>query len=97
MPAKPALSEPKVDSALGQKLRVESLERFAPRPGAPNTLIGGLLAACLGDTPIRIGPPDVIAMGAPTVLFCERPAARMGDTTAHGGTIVLGFPTVLVG
>lgn len=26
-----------------------------------------------------------------------RPAARMGDLTAHGGTIVLGLPTVLIG
>ena len=25
------------------------------------------------------------------------PAARLGDTTAHGGTIVVGFPTVLIG
>jgi uncharacterized Zn-binding protein involved in type VI secretion len=26
-----------------------------------------------------------------------QPAARLGDMTAHGGTIVLGFPTVLIG
>ena len=26
-----------------------------------------------------------------------KPAARMGDQTAHGGTIVLGNPTVLIG
>jgi uncharacterized Zn-binding protein involved in type VI secretion len=26
-----------------------------------------------------------------------RPAARMGDQTAHGGVIVLGLPTVLIG
>ncbi len=25
------------------------------------------------------------------------PAARMGDSTAHGGTIVIGAPTVLIG
>jgi len=25
------------------------------------------------------------------------PAARMGDTMAHGGTIVVGFPMVLIG
>jgi uncharacterized Zn-binding protein involved in type VI secretion len=25
------------------------------------------------------------------------PAARMGDSTAHGGVIVAGFPTVLIG
>ena len=27
----------------------------------------------------------------------SKPAARMGDPTAHGGTIVLGMPTVLIG
>ncbi|MCB0155150.1 MAG: PAAR domain-containing protein [Anaerolineae bacterium] len=27
----------------------------------------------------------------------SKPAARMGDTTAHGGSIVAGFPTVLIG
>jgi uncharacterized Zn-binding protein involved in type VI secretion len=32
-----------------------------------------------------------------TVLIAGMPAARMGDLTAHGGTIVLGFPTVLIG
>ena len=26
-----------------------------------------------------------------------KPAARMGDMTAHGGSIVVGFPTVLIG
>ena len=26
-----------------------------------------------------------------------KPAARMGDMTAHGGSIVAGFPTVLIG
>ncbi len=27
----------------------------------------------------------------------SKPAARMGDPTAHGGTIVVGLPTVLIG
>ncbi|MCP4536728.1 MAG: hypothetical protein GY832_06240 [Chloroflexi bacterium] len=27
----------------------------------------------------------------------SKPAARMGDTTAHGGVIVGGFPQVLIG
>ena len=26
-----------------------------------------------------------------------QPAARMGDSTAHGGVITVGFPTVLIG
>jgi uncharacterized Zn-binding protein involved in type VI secretion len=27
----------------------------------------------------------------------SKPAARMGDTTAHGGVLVVGCPTVLIG
>jgi uncharacterized Zn-binding protein involved in type VI secretion len=30
-------------------------------------------------------------------MISNRPAARVGDTTAHGGTIVLGLPTVMIG
>jgi uncharacterized Zn-binding protein involved in type VI secretion len=61
------------------------------------TLIGGLPAARVSDMAVCAGPPDVIAMGSVTVLIGKLPAARMGDQTAHGGTIVLGCPTVLIG
>jgi len=44
-----------------------------------------------------VGPPDVIAMGSVTVMIGGMPAARMGDMTAHGGSIVIGMPTVLIG
>jgi uncharacterized Zn-binding protein involved in type VI secretion len=66
-------------------------------PGCPTVLIGGLPAARVGDMAVCVGPPDVIAMGAFTVLIGGMPAAQMGSITAHGGTIVLGCPTVLVG
>ena len=66
-------------------------------PGAPTVLIGGLPAARVGDMAVCVGPPDVIALGSFTVLIGGQPAARMGDLTAHGGTIVLGYPTVLIG
>lgn len=66
-------------------------------PGCPTVLIGGMPAARLGDMATCVGPPDVIAMGAPTVLIGGQPAARLGDPTAHGGSIILGCPTVLVG
>lgn len=65
-------------------------------PGAPTVLIGGLPAARVGDMVVCVGPPDVIALGSFTVLIGGQPAARMGDLTAHGGTIVLGYPTVLI-
>jgi uncharacterized Zn-binding protein involved in type VI secretion len=46
---------------------------------------------------VCVGPPDVIVLGSFTTLIGGMPAARMGDTTAHGGKIVLGLPTVLIG
>jgi uncharacterized Zn-binding protein involved in type VI secretion len=66
-------------------------------PGAVTVLIGGLPAARVGDMAVCVGPPDVIALGSFTVLTMKMPQARIGDLTAHGGTIVLGLPTVLVG
>ena len=66
-------------------------------PGVPTVLIGGLPAATLGSMCTCVGPPDSIIKGSVTVLIGGRPAARMGDNTAHGGTIVLGFPTVMIG
>jgi uncharacterized Zn-binding protein involved in type VI secretion len=49
------------------------------------------------DPLVCVGPPDMIALGSFTVLVNSLPAARMGDLTAHGGTIVLGDFTVLIG
>ena len=66
-------------------------------PCCPTVLIGGLPAARVGDLATCVGPPDVIALGSFTVFIGAQPAARMGDLTAHGGTIVLGLPTVLIG
>ena len=67
-------------------------------PGCPTVLIGGMPAARVGDMAVCVGPPDVVLPpGSPTVLIGGMPAARMGDMTAHGGVIVLGFPTVLIG
>jgi hypothetical protein len=44
-----------------------------------------------------VGPPDIIVMGSPTVLIGGLMAARIGDPTAHGGTIILGCFTVMIG
>ena len=66
-------------------------------PGCPTVLIQDLPAARLGDMATCVGPPNSIIMGSPTVMIGNRPAARMGDNCAHGGAIVLGCFTVLVG
>jgi len=66
-------------------------------PGGITVLIGSMPAARVGDMATCVGPPDVIAMGSVTVMIGGMPAARMGDMTAHGGSIVIGMPTVLIG
>ena len=66
-------------------------------PGGITVLIGGLPAARVTDMAVCVGPPDVIALGSFTVLTMKMSQARMGDITGHGGTIVLGCFTVLVG
>ena len=65
-------------------------------PGGIPVLIGGMPAARVGDMCVCVGPPDVIALGSFTVLIGGMPAARLGSMTAHGGTVVMGCPTVLV-
>ncbi|WP_207480989.1 PAAR domain-containing protein [Arenibaculum pallidiluteum] len=66
-------------------------------PCAPTVLIGALPAARIGDACICVGPPDMIVQGSTTVIVAGMPQARIGDLTLHGGTIVMGHPTVLVG
>jgi uncharacterized Zn-binding protein involved in type VI secretion len=66
-------------------------------PGQPTVLVGNLPAARVTDQLVCVGPPDVILRGSATVLIGKLPAARLGDNTAHGGVIVFGWPTVLVG
>lgn len=66
-------------------------------PGEPTVLIGKLRAAVMGDTCTCVGPPDSIVKGSLTVLIGGKPAARMGDPTAHGGSITVGCPTVIIG
>ena len=66
-------------------------------PGAITVLIGGMPAARVTDMCLCVGPPDVIVMGAMTVIVCGMPQARIMDPTAHGGMLMLGCPTVIVG
>ncbi len=60
-------------------------------------LIGMLPAARVTDIAICVGPPDMIVKGSMTVLIGGMPAARIGDMTVHGGVIVSGLPTVMIG
>lgn len=66
-------------------------------PCEPTVLIGDLPAARLGDLAYCNAPPDVIAEGSSSVIIGDQPAARLGDMTVHGGVIVEGCPTVIIG
>jgi uncharacterized Zn-binding protein involved in type VI secretion len=66
-------------------------------PGCPTVLIGGQPAARVTDMCTCVGPPDSIQMGSPTVMIEKLMAARLGDPTVHGGVIVMGCPTVMIG
>jgi uncharacterized Zn-binding protein involved in type VI secretion len=76
---------------------------LVPHVGGPIMLGCFTVLTCMmpqarvGDMALCVGPPDVIALGSFTVLVGGQPAARMGDLCGHGGTIVLGAPTVLIG
>ncbi len=66
-------------------------------PGKPTVLIGGMPAARVLDKCFCASVPDRIARGSFSVLIGGKPAARMGDITMHGGMIIVGCPTVLIG
>ena len=63
----------------------------------PNVLTCVMPQARVSDMAICVGPIDVIIKGSMTVLVGGLPAARLGDMTAHGGVIVTGCFTVLIG
>jgi len=76
---------------------------LVPHVGGPialgcfTVLTGMMPQSTVTNMCVCVGPPDMIAKGSATVLVGGLPAARMGDMTAHGGTIVMGCPTVLMG
>ena len=65
--------------------------------GSYNVITGGSPQGRVTDKCVCVGPPDMIVKGSATVQVNGLPAARLGDSTAHGGVIVVGFPTVLIG
>ncbi len=65
--------------------------------GEPTVLIGYLPAARVGDMATCVGPPDTISEGEGSVLIGHKNPARIGDSTDHGGVIVEGCMTVIIG
>ncbi len=75
----------------------------APHVGGPiisgsnNVIVGNLPAARMGDSAVCACAVDKIVKGSATVLINNKMAARIGDSCAHGGAIVAGLPTVMIG
>ena len=65
--------------------------------GSPNVITGYMPQGRVGDSLICVPAIDKIAKGSPTVLVNNKMAARIGDSTVHGGVIVAGCPTVIIG
>lgn len=66
-------------------------------PGAATVLIGGQPAALVGDSVTCVGATATIVAGSSSVMIEDMPAARLGDATAHGGSVILGLATVMIG
>jgi len=66
-------------------------------PGIINVLIEGKPAATVSNMCTCAGPPDTISKGSASVLINGQQAARVGDTTAHGGQIAVGAASVMIG
>ncbi len=65
--------------------------------GSPTVVTGKMPQARVGDMATCVGPPDTIIVGSMTVMVNSMPAARITDKTVHGGVIVSGYPTVIIG
>jgi hypothetical protein len=62
-------------------------------------LVGNISAARYSDMALCLGTVelDALSMGAPTVFIGKLPAGRVGDPSLHGGVVVTGDASVLVG
>jgi uncharacterized Zn-binding protein involved in type VI secretion len=65
--------------------------------GESTVIIGFQFAARVGDSLVCCGPPDTISQGEPSVVIGNQDSARYGDPTVHGGKLVAGCPSVIIG
>jgi len=67
-------------------------------PKDPNVFIGGLPAAVKDSQCFCVGvPPSSITTASQSVFINGKGAARKDDLTKHGGRILNGCPTVIIG
>lgn len=65
--------------------------------GESTVIIGYMPAARKGDKAVCVPAVDSISAGEPSVVIGNKDAARLGDAMSHGGKIVAGCPTVIIG
>ena len=65
--------------------------------GFSTVIIGYMPAARVTDQAVCPPAVDVLVMGSPTVIIGYQQAARVGDSFAHGGVVVSGCPSVIIG
>ena len=65
--------------------------------GCATVIIGNQPAARVGDSAVCVPAVDTISGGSSNVIIGYQQAARLGDPTAHGGGVVVGCPTVIIG
>jgi uncharacterized Zn-binding protein involved in type VI secretion len=67
-------------------------------PGVPSVKIGHLVAATQDTTcACGLGARNRVAKGSSSVQIGGKPAARAGDPTTHGGSILVGCSSVVIG
>ncbi len=65
--------------------------------GCGTVIIGYMPAARVGDSLVCVPGADSISQGSSNVIIGNQAAARLGDPTSHGGVVVAGCPTVIIG
>lgn len=94
---------PKPAAFLGSLHVCPQVTVIVPHVGGPvigtaaTVLVAGPPAVNINDMAVCVGPPDKVAAASGTVSAKGKPMARMGDSCQHGGMIVLGMPTIIVG
>lgn len=73
-------------------------------PGCATVMIGGMLAAVMGDNHVCVIPPNTghitsspFPMGSATVMIGGKAAIRTTDACICGAMSAVGCPTVMIG
>lgn len=65
--------------------------------GTPTVMIVNMPTGSVTSQEVCTGPPDADLLVSSTVMVGGKPADRLGDSSTHGGSLVMGAPTVMIG